>query len=105
MNINWALGDISIAGNEEADRLAKEDAHEASTFKGSGSTYMADVKLVRHTHMMTLWQRRWSIAEVGREFFKYSPYSDSSNNRRNKYTAGYCNYKLDIMSSTSTDSS
>ena len=75
VDTNWAPGHCSIVGNEEADRLAKEAAHEASTFKeGSGSTSMADVKLASNTHVMSLWQHRWSIAEVGREFFKYSPY-------------------------------
>ena len=75
VDINWAPRHSFIAGNEEADMLAKEAAHEASTFKeGSGSTSMADVKLASHTYIMSLWQHRWSIAEVGREFFKYSPY-------------------------------
>ena len=34
---------------------------------------MADVKIASHTYTMTLWQRRWNIAEVGREYYKYYP--------------------------------
>ena len=53
------------------------DMMEASTFKeGSSSTSMADVKQASHTHIMTLWQRRWTIAhvaEVGREYYRYVP--------------------------------
>ena len=78
VDINWAPGHSSIAGNEEANRLAKEAAHEASTFpEGSKSTSMADVKLASHVHIMTLWQRRWDLTEVGRVFDKYFPSIDT----------------------------
>ena len=74
VDINWAPGHSSIAANEEADRLAKEAAQKASTFKeGSSSTSMADVRQASHTHIMTLWQRRCTIAEVGREYYRYVP--------------------------------
>ena len=72
VDINWAPGNSSIVGNEEADRLEKEVANDGSTFpEGSKSTSMADVKLASHTHIMTLWQRRWDLTEVGRVFYKY----------------------------------
>ena len=74
MNINWAPGHSSIAGNDEADRLAKDAAQEASTFnEGNNSTSIADVRLASHTHTITQWQHRWNIAEAGREYFKYVP--------------------------------
>ena len=53
---------------DEANKLAKEAAQEASTFnKGNSSTSMADVKFASHTQTMTLWQSCWSIVEVGSE--------------------------------------
>ena len=75
VDINWAPGHSSITGNDEGDRLAKEAAQEASTFfnERNNSTSIADVKLASHTHTMTQWKRRWNIAEVGREYFKYVP--------------------------------
>ena len=74
MDISWAPGHTDIAGNEEADRRAKEAATEASKFKeGSSSTSMAEVNLASTQHIMSLWQRRWDIAEVGREYYKYIP--------------------------------
>ena len=73
VDISWAPGHSDIAGNEEADRLAKEAATEASKFKeGSSSTSMAEVNLASTQHIMLLWQRRWDIAEVRREYYKYT---------------------------------
>ena len=109
MDINWAPGHSSIAENEEADRLAKEAAQEACTFKeGSTSTSMADVKQASHTHIMTLWQRRWTIAEVGREYYRYIPSITTKkylDNQQDNPTVGYYNYKLVTTSSINTDPS
>ena len=57
VDINWAPGHSSITGNDEADRLAKEAAQEASTFfnERNNSTLIADAKLASHTHIMTQW--------------------------------------------------
>ena len=45
VEINWAPGHSSIAGNEEADKLAKEAAHEASLFTDERkTTSISDIK-------------------------------------------------------------
>ena len=58
--------------------LAKEAAREVSTFReGRKSTSMADVKMASPAHIMTLWQRRWDLTEVGWVFCKYFPSIDT----------------------------
>ena len=74
VEINWAPGHSSIAGNEEADKLAKEAAHEASLFTDDRkTTSISDIKAASQAYTLSQWQRRWDTTEVGRNYYKYHP--------------------------------
>ena len=74
VEISWAPGHSSIAGNEEADQLAKEAAQEASLFTDERkTTSICDIKAASQTHTLSLWQRRWETTDVGRTYHKYQP--------------------------------
>ena len=72
VEINWAPGHSSIAGNEEADKLAKEAAHEASLFTDDRkTTSISDIKAASQAYTLSQWQRRWDTTEVGRTYYNY----------------------------------
>ena len=74
VEINWDPGHSSKAGNEEADRLAKEAAHEASLFTDDRkTTSISDIKAASQAYTLSQWQRRWDTTEVGRTYYKYYP--------------------------------
>ena len=72
-DINWVPVHRSIAGNEGADRLAKEAAKKANRLpEGNSSTTTADVSVGSDTDTMTLWQHRRDTTEVGRVFHRHN---------------------------------
>ena len=61
----------SIAGNEEADQLAKEAAQEASSFTDERkTTSICDIKAASQTYTVSLWQRRWETTDALQIFFR-----------------------------------
>ena len=69
VQVDWTPGHSSIAGNE-ADRLAKEAALEASNFPEDRMIVsQADIKQASQSYIWLLWQWRYETSqttEVGR---------------------------------------
>ena len=74
VEIDWTPGHSSIAGNEVADKLAKEAAEEASKFPEEKRIIsQPEIKLASNQYITAQWQKRWEYSDTGRDFFSYIP--------------------------------
>ena len=74
VEIDWTPAHSSIAGNEMADKLAKEAAMEASKFPEEKTiTSHHEIKLACAKYITTQWQRRWEQSDTGRDYYNYFP--------------------------------
>ena len=72
--IDWTHEHSSIAGNEMADKMAKEAAMEASKFPEDKTiTSHPEIKLACTKYIRTQWQRRWEQSDTGRDYYNYFP--------------------------------
>ena len=67
IDISWTLGHADIAGNEIADRLAKE-AEEVDENQDKVVTAV-DIKTAAKVSCEKKWQRRWDLTNSGRDLY------------------------------------
>ena len=69
IDIAWTPGHADIAGNERADRPAKEAAIEAERIDETKDAMVtaADIKTAVKTSCLKKWQNRWDLSNSGRE--------------------------------------
>lgn len=73
VSIHWTPGHATIQGNEIADRLAKDAAHEASEMPLDSSVItIQDIKTSSKKSVLSKWQQRWDISESGRCFYIFN---------------------------------
>ena len=99
--IDWTPGHADIAGNEIADRLAKEAAKEAEDMDENQDRVITavDIKTAVKTSCMKKWQRRWDLTNSGRELYSHRNTVGLKNNKLihqkyprvvSKLRTGYC---------------
>ena len=99
--INWTPGHADIAGNEIADRLAKEAAKETENMDENQDRVITavDIKTAVKTSCMKKWKRRWDLTNSGRELYSHRNTVDVKNNKLipqkyprvvSKLRTGYC---------------
>ena len=73
IDIAWTPGHADIAGNEIADRLAKEAAKEAEGIDETQDRIVTavDIKTAVKVSCMKKWQRRWDLSNSGRELYTH----------------------------------
>ena len=72
--VAWTPGHADIAGNEQADKLAKEAAQEATTLNASSNIItINDVKQAAQENIKLKWQRRWDLSNQGRHLHTITP--------------------------------
>ena len=73
INIAWTPGHADIAGNEIADKLAKEAAKEAESIDENEDRMVTaqDIKTAVKKSCLKKWQRRWDLSNSGRELYTY----------------------------------
>ena len=72
--INWTPGHAEIAGNEIADKLAKEAAEEAENMPEVDTPLTSiDVKRAVRDSCKIKWQNRWEASQRGRHMFEFHP--------------------------------
>ena len=73
IDISWTPGHADIAGNDTADRLAKEAAKEAEEMDETRDRVVTavDIKTAAKTSCMKKWQRRWDLSNRGRSLYKF----------------------------------
>ena len=70
--MHWTPGHATIAGNEIADRLAKDAAHQASEMPIDSSIVTnQDIKSAARKSIIFKWQQRWDISETGRFLYTF----------------------------------
>ena len=101
IDISWTPGHADIAGNETADRLAKEAAKEAEGMDETRDRVVTamDIKTAAKTSCMKKWQRRWDLSNSGRSLYEYRKDVGVKNNKFfqpkypriiSKLRTGYC---------------
>ena len=99
--IDWTPGHADIAGNEIADRLAKEAAKKAEDMDENQDRVITavDIKTAVKTSCMKKWQRRWDLTNSGRELYSHRNTVGVKNNKLihqkylrvvSKLRTGYC---------------
>ena len=77
VSIHWTPGHATIAGNEIADRLAKDAAQQASKMPMDTSVVTnQDIKSAAKESIISKWQQRWDISETGRFLYTFKPLVD-----------------------------
>ena len=77
VSIHWTPGHATIAGNEIADRLAKDAAQQASKMPMDTSVVTSqDIKSAAKKSIISKWQQRWDISETGRFLYTFKPLVD-----------------------------
>ena len=77
VSIHWTPGHATIAGNEIADRLAKDAAQQASKMPMDTSVVTnQDIKSAAKKTIISKWQQRWDISETGRFLYTFKPFVD-----------------------------
>ena len=76
IGISWTPGHADIAGNEIADRLAKEAAKEAEEVDENQDKVVTavDIKTAAKVSCEKKWQRRWDLTNSGRDLYVYRKY-------------------------------
>ena len=78
VSLHWTPGHATIAGNEIADRLAKDAAHQALEMPVDTSIVtIQDIKNSSKKSIVSKWQQRWEISESGRFLHNFKPLVDS----------------------------
>ena len=77
VSIHWTPGHATIAGNEIADRLAKDAAQQASKMPMDTSVVTnQDIKSAAKKSIISKWQQLWDISETGRFLYTFKPLVD-----------------------------
>ena len=72
--VMWVPGHANIAGNDIADKLAKEAAEEAKHLDESANCVTkSDVIQAAKQSTLTKWQNRWNISNSGRHLYELMP--------------------------------
>ena len=73
IDISWTPGHAAIAGNEIADRLAKEAAREAEDIDENQDRIVTavDIRTAAKVSCEKKWQRRWDLTNNGRDLYVY----------------------------------
>ena len=78
VSIFWTPGNATIAGNEIADRLAKDAAHQVSEMPVNTSVVtIQDIKFSAKKSIVSKWQQHWDISESGSFLYTFKPLADS----------------------------
>jgi ribonuclease HI len=81
VEISWTPGHADIAGNETADRLAKEASRQAAEMDRLGSpTSQGDIRSAARVSVTAKWQRQWDMAESGRRMYKFKTSVETKTN-------------------------
>ena len=76
--LHWTPGHATIAGNEIADRLAKDAAQQALEMPVDISIVtIQDIENSSKKSIVSKWQQRWDISESGRFLQTFKPLVDS----------------------------
>ena len=77
MDIVWTPEQGDVEGNEVADRLTKEAAVEAKELEEEISAIIVqDIKSHSRASIRRIWQQRWDIDELCRDFYLCKPFLD-----------------------------
>ena len=74
VELNWTPGHAEIAGNEIADKPAKEAAEEAENMPEVDTALTPiDVKPGVRDSCKIKWQNQWEVSQRGRHMFEFHP--------------------------------
>ena len=100
IELNWTPGHADIAGNEIADKLAKEAAEEAENMPEMVTPLTSiDIKKAVKDSCKIKWQKRLDVSQTGRHMFDFQPSVTAKKKTRGSITTqriksqlrtGYC---------------
>ena len=73
VQLHWVAGHVNLAGNELADRAAKEAAADAESSDLPYITSVSTIYGIIKRAMKTKWQRMWKQGVTGREHYEQQP--------------------------------